>query len=152
MSTLYIQRFLVLLALGLTFQFSVAQERAKIVDMPDLVKIDVQQATAEDVDWGDLTPGTMVRCRISVENTEEKPMTLVRVLSDPGCFTSGITGPLRDVKLQPGETVDFFLITSVQEPGQYSLKNTLIVEIDETRYRRAAFNYQGFVNEINGDF
>ena len=151
MSTHNLQRILVLLALVFAFQLGISQQRAKIVDLPGLVEIDLKKEAVDDVDWGDLNPGTMLRCRVSIENTEASPIKVLRILSDPGCFTSGVEGPVRNVELAPGEKVDFYVITSVQEPGQYTLKNDVLIEMDEKRYRRGAFNYTGFVNEI-GDF
>lgn len=147
-----VQRFLVLLALVFAFQFGISQQRAKIVDMPGSVEIDIKKELLEDVDWGDLNPGTMMRSRLSIKNTESHPINVLRVVSAPGCFTAGVEGPLRDVSLAPGETVDFYVISSVQEPGQYTLKNEVIIEMEGKRYRRGVFNYTGFVNEITGDF
>ena len=122
MATLNIQRILVLLALVFAFQLGISQQRAKIVDLPGLVEIDLKKEVVEDVDWGDLNPGTMLRCRVSVENTEARTIKVLRILSEPGCFTSGVEGPVRNIELAPGEKVDFYVITSVQEPGRYKLK------------------------------
>lgn len=147
-----IQRFLVLLALGVACQFGLAQQGAKIIDMPETVSIGLDQELAEDVNWGEITPGTMVRCRVSVKNTTESPVEFIRIISEPGAFTSGVKVPLREVTLQPGESVDFFIFTSVQVPGDYSFKNELIVDIDGKRQRRGVFQYQGSVVPSNGDF
>jgi len=131
--------------------FSFAQAQApKQVSLKDLAqthKVDIKRDTGSDLSWGETQQGKPVRAKVEFTNPYEKPVTLVRVISEAGCYPIGNRLALRDVKVEPGATQDFFLITKADKVGSHSFKVELIIEDEKgKRSRKAVFNFTGTVN------
>ncbi len=137
---------LCLLLLG-GFGLQVQAQGARIVDLEGTTRLDIQMDEAPPVDFGEIKPGTMVRKKMVFENTYEQPIKLVRIISEAGCFTSGTTNNLREVKLEVGQECEFYLMTTAQKPGAYDIRNEIIIEMEGQRYRRAVFQFKGFVSD-----
>ena len=120
-------------------------QKATILDLEGVSYLDITQVDGETVDFGVIEPGTLVRKKMGFKNTYSTPIILHRVLSEPGCFTSGTKNNLREITIAPGENVEFFVMSTIQIPGSYDIKNELILEIDGKKVRRSAFQFKGFV-------
>lgn len=138
------QTFLMLL---LIFSFAAVQaQNVELVDLSDVHTVDIKKETAPDLDWGEAKMGTAIRARVEFTNTLDYPVTLVRVVSEPGCYPVGNRLALRDVKVAPGKSQDFFVIARAEEVGNHTYKVELILEDEEgKRQRKAVFQYHGTV-------
>lgn len=120
-------------------------QKANILDLEGTSYLDITQVDGEAVDFGVIEPGTLVRKKMGFKNTYPAPIVLHRILSEPGCFTAGTNNNLRQIEIKPGETVEFYVMSTIQLPGAYDIKNELILEIDGQKVRRSAFQFKGFV-------
>lgn len=139
--------FLSMLLLVIAFSFAQAQtQQVSLKDLAETHKLDIKKDTGGDLNWGETVQGKPVRAKVEFTNTFEKPITLVRVIAESGCYPIGNRLALRDVKIEPGATQDFFLITKADQVGDQSFKIELIIEDEKgKRARKAVFNFTGSV-------
>jgi len=124
---------------------SLYAQKAKVLDLEGTAHLDIQSETAEPIQFGEVEAGTLVRKRMAFSNTYAQDIILRRVVSEPGAFTAGTSNTLRDITVAPGDEVFFYVMTSAQSPGEYDIRNEVIIEVEGRKYRRAVFQLQGFV-------
>lgn len=136
-----------LLMLLMLFSFGAIQaQNVQMTDVAGVHTISIEKETAPDLDWGETKQGVAVRARVEFTNTLDEPVTLVRVIAEQGCYPVGNRLALRDVKVEPGKTQDFFVIAKGDVVGQQTYKVELILEDEEgKRSRMGVFQFLGSV-------
>ncbi len=139
------QSFLILL---LIFSFAATQAQSfRLTEVSDVHTVSIDKDTAPDLDWGITKLGSVVRAKVEFTNTLGKQVTLVRVLASEGCYIVGSLYPLRNVKVEPGQTQEFFVIAKGDELGEHTYNVELILEDEKgIRSRRGVFQFRGSVD------
>lgn len=137
--------------LMLLLVFSIAAVQAQNVELTEVAgvhTVNIEKETAPDLDWGETKLGSAVRARVEFTNTLDKPITLVRVVAEPGCYPVGNRLALKEVKVEPGKTQDFFVLAKGDELGDHTYKVELILEDEKgKRSRMSVFQFHGSVVE-----
>ena len=142
----YTRQVFFVLLLVCSFGVMQAQKSVEIVNVSEVHTVDIEKATAPDLDWGETPVGSAVRARVEFTNTTDEDLKLIKVISEPGCYPVGNRLALKDVTVEPGKKQDFFVFARAEELGTYSYKVELIFEGEKGKKERmAVFNYHGKV-------
>ena len=144
-----ISRFL-LLALTTVGFGSLAQaqnevSRVKVAEMEAPIQVNLKEAGIPTRSFGQIPAGTMAKSTVQLTNPYSEPLTLHRVTSQRGSVVAGNGFTLREVVIQPGETLEFTVLVVEKEIGPYSTVVKLITSLPNQRRKVSEFKFDGTI-------